>query len=92
MNFRIKPVRAICAIVTLSLAKITVLGPVPAGIMKEKEAAMVAGIIKSSGLVCPATAMDANMGRKIFAVAVLEFTSVKNMMKASTMMRTMSDG
>ena len=87
-----RPHFAISAMVILSLANITVLGPVPAGIIKENEAAIVAGIIRSRGFVLPATAKLARTGKKIFAVAVFELTSVKNIIKLITIIRTIKEG
>ena len=77
MIFRPKPALAISGTVTRLLPKITVFGPVPAGIINTKEQAKVAGIISKSGLMFPATAMLASTGKNILAVAVFEFTSVK---------------
>ena len=61
---------------TRLLAKTTVFGPVAAGIIKAKEHATVAGIIKSNGFIFAAKAVLANIGSRIFALAVLELNSV----------------
>ena len=75
-----------------SLAKITVFGPVPAGIINAKEEAIVAGIIRSSGFEPPATARLASTGKNMLAVAVFELTSVKKSINVTTIKRTMREG
>ena len=57
MIFSHIPAFAISGTVIRSLAKITVLGPVPAGIIYTNEQAKVAGIINSIGSILPATAL-----------------------------------
>ena len=79
-----KPHFAISGIVTLLLPKITAFVPVPEGSIKEKEQANVAGIIRSKGFICPAIAIEANTGKKIFAVAVLLLISVIKIIKEIT--------
>ncbi len=62
------------------LAKMTVLVPVPEGSINAKEQAKVAGIIANKGFMLAEMAMTPIIGRNIVAVAVLEFTSVMNIM------------
>ena len=82
------PHLTISATVTRSLPKMTVLGPVPAGIINPRDDATAAGIINNSGLIAAATAILANTGSKILAVAVLELNSVNIMTNPIT--RTMT--
>ena len=92
MIFSHIPAFAISGTVIRLLAKITVLGPVPAGMINTNEQAKVAGIIRSIGFILPATAMLASIGRKILAVAVLEFISVKSNTAPTTIISTIRVG
>ena len=71
-----RPHFAISGMVTRLLPNITAFVPVPEGSIKENEQANVAGIMSKYGLIDPAIAIDANTGKKIFAVAVLLLISV----------------
>ncbi len=81
MRFSPRPHLTISLMLSLSLPKMTILGPVAMGSIKAKEQAKVAGIMKSKRLSSLATAMPANKGRNKVAVAVLLLTSVKNSIK-----------
>ena len=71
------PTLAISAILIRPLPKTMALGGVATGIMKAHDAERVAGIISSKGFAFMAKATDANMGRIISVVAVLDVSSVK---------------
>jgi hypothetical protein len=92
MSLSHNPHFTISAISTFSLANITVLGPVPAGIINAKVLAKVAGIINNKGFECPATAILAKTGKKILAVAVLEFSSVNKRINPTTITNTIQNG
>ena len=83
---------AISGMVTRLLPKITALVPVPEGNINEKEQANVAGTIRSIGFIFPATAIAANTGKKILAVAVLLLISVINIMIKMTIIKIKSMG
>ena len=72
------PTRAISEIFIRPLPNTIALGGVATGIIKAQDAEIVAGIISINGLVFMATAIDANIGRIISVVAVLDVNSVKN--------------
>ena len=92
IRFNQTPHLTISETVTRSLPKITVLGPVPAGIINPRDEATVAGIISNKGFMLAATAMLANTGNKILAVAVLELNSVNSITKAMTNINTTMKG
>ena len=78
--------------VTILLPKITVFGPVPAGIINTNEQAKVAGIISNIGLTLLAMAMLARTGMNMLAVAVFEFNSVNINMNPTMIKRTIKNG
>lgn len=77
MMFKIKPVFAILGIVKYPLAKTIALGGVPTGIIKENEAASVAGIISKYGCTPSTGAAAANTGRSMVICAVFDIISEK---------------
>ena len=79
--FRIKPVLAISIIRIRPVPNTIALGGVATGSMKANEQERVPGIIKNRGLTFIATAMAARIGRRISAVAVLDVSSVKKVIK-----------
>ena len=91
-KFNPRPHLAISGIVTRLLPKITAFVPVPEGSINEKEQAKVAGIINNKGFICPATAIAAKTGKKIFAVAVLLFISVMKIITKITISKTIIVG
>ena len=76
--FRIKPVLAISIIINLPVPKIIAFGGVATGSIKAMEADRVAGSMNNSGLTSADTDMPASIGRIISVVAVLEVSSVRN--------------
>lgn len=75
---RTMPALAISEILIRPLPNTIALGGVATGIIKAQDAERVAGIISNRGLICIATATDANIGRTISVVAVFDVSSVKN--------------
>src|SRR4030042_3396900 len=78
IKLRKNPDLPICIIETRSLEKTIALGGVPIGSIKAHDAVMVAGSISKRGLICNALAVAARIGSIIVADAVLEVTSVRN--------------
>ncbi|KKQ38411.1 MAG: Pseudouridine synthase [Candidatus Moranbacteria bacterium GW2011_GWF2_37_7] len=82
MKFKIKPVLAICLIVTFPELNTIALGGVATGSINANDADKVAGIINSNGLMFIATAIAASIGSKVCVVAVFDVNSVKNVRQA----------
>jgi len=77
-RFRNSPVLAICPTLIREVPNIMAFGGVATGSIKAIEADIVAGIISSSGLIFVVMAIPASIGRTISVVAVLDVSSVRN--------------
>ena len=78
MMFRIKPVLAISIILRRPVPNIIAFGGVATGNMKAIEADKVAGSINRRGFISAETDMPASIGSIISVVAVLDVSSVRN--------------
>ena len=85
-----KPVTAICLTDTSPVPKIIALGGVATGSIKAIEADIVAGIMSINGLIPVLMAIPAKIGRTISVVAVLEVSSVKNVITKQIIKTTKS--
>ena len=85
-----RPVVAICLTETSPVPKIIALGGVATGSIKAIEADIVAGIMSINGLIPVLMAIPAKIGRTISVVAVLEVSSVKNVITKQIIKTTKS--
>ena len=85
------PTLAISAILIRPLPKTIALGGVATGIINAQDAESVAGIISNIGFAFMAKATEANIGRIISVVAVLDVNSVKKV-RPKHMMRIIKIG
>ena len=82
-KFKTKPALIISSIFTLPLPNTTALGGVAIGSIKAQLAAIVVGITKIYGFTSKPTAKIISIGVKVATVAVLEFSSVSSIIKAT---------
>ena len=79
------PFLAISTIRKRPVPKIIAFGGVATGSIKANDPEMVAGSISSNGLTSILMANPAKIGRKVSTVAVLDVTSVKNVIRIQTL-------
>lgn len=90
--FRMKPALIISPIFILPEPKTIALGGVATGIIKAKDEAIAAGIIRKSGFRFTADDIPAIIGIIVFAIAVLEVNSVRKVIEAVRDRRRGSSG